>query len=117
MATANSTAFNNAVSVTPSEVKAALRLVGTEYPELCRSMEIAEKMILRLQTCINEAGFHLDFAESHKDIPDSARKSIQNVRTCLGSRDQRETFNLDCSRDGRGNVYAGELVESEAQHA
>lgn len=60
MADANSTGIT--VNVTPSEVRAALKRVVAEYPELGRAMEIAETMILRLQTRMDEANLGMCYA-------------------------------------------------------
>jgi hypothetical protein len=111
MANANSTT----VSVTPAEVRAALQVIGQEFPNLCRSMEIAEAMILRLETSQNEARLHLGLIETAKDMPDGIRQSVANVGLCLGKRGQRETLML--SDASRKNAHAGQLVEIEVQHA
>lgn len=108
-------AQSTSVSVTPAEVRAALQVIGQEFPNLRRSMEIAEAMIVRLETSLDEARFHLAFIEAAKDMPDGIRHSVGNVGLCLGKRGQRETLML--SDASRKNAHAGQLVGIEVQHA
>lgn len=108
MANANS----STVSVTPAEVRAALQVIGQEFPNLRRSMEVAEAMIIRLETSQDEARLHLGLIDAAKDIAEVG-KSVANVAICLGKRGQRETLMLfDVSRN---KAHARQLVDVEVQ--